>query len=58
MTSFRNVMMFKRPDFGVTIGSAGEQLKGRASAVNGCCDDEGFGEVVERCVLDPGTRSR
>ena len=58
MTSSRNVMMFKRPDFGVTMGNAGEQLKRHASTVNDCCDDEGFGEAVERCVLDSGTRSR
>jgi hypothetical protein len=27
MTNFRNVMMFKRPDFGATIGNAGEAAK-------------------------------
>jgi hydroxymethylpyrimidine pyrophosphatase-like HAD family hydrolase len=58
MTSSRNVMMLKRPDFDVTIGNSGEQLKRQASTVNDCCDDEGFGEAVERCILDSGTRSR
>jgi hydroxymethylpyrimidine pyrophosphatase-like HAD family hydrolase len=58
MTMSRNVMMFKRPDFGVAMGNAGDRLKRRARAVNDCCDDGGFGEAVERCVLDSGTQSR
>ena len=58
MTKSRNVMMFKRPDFGVAMANAGDQLKRRASTVNDCCDDGGFGEAVDRCVLDSGTQSR
>jgi len=38
MTSFRNVMMFKRPDFGATIGNAGAAAKRQASP------DEEFSE--------------
>ena len=53
MTKSRNVMMFKRPDFGVAIANAGDQLKRRASKVN-----DGFGEAVARCLLDSGIRSR
>ena len=58
MTKSRNVMMFKRPDFGVAIANAGDQLKRRASKVNDCCDVGGFREAVERCLLDSGMRSR
>jgi hypothetical protein len=31
MNDFRNVMMFKRPDFGATIGNAGAAAKRQAS---------------------------
>jgi hydroxymethylpyrimidine pyrophosphatase-like HAD family hydrolase len=58
MTRSRNVMMFERPDFSVATGNAGEHLKDRARAVNDCCDDEVFGEAVDRCLLDSGMRSR
>jgi hypothetical protein len=58
MTKSRNVMMFKRPDFGVAMANAGDQLKRRASTVNDCCDVGGFGEVVDRCLLNSGMRSR
>jgi hypothetical protein len=58
MTRSRNVMMFKRPDFGVAMANAGDQLKRRASKVNDCCNVGGFGEAVDRCLLDSGIRSR
>jgi hypothetical protein len=52
MTGFRDAMMFKRPDFGATIGNAGEKAKRQASA------GEEIGEGAGRCILDSGTRSR
>jgi hydroxymethylpyrimidine pyrophosphatase-like HAD family hydrolase len=58
MTRFRDVMMFSGPASAVAMGNAGGQLKGRASTVNDCFDDQGLGEAIERCVLDSGTRSR
>ena len=58
MTKSRNVIMFKRPGFGVAMANAGDQLKRQASTVNDCCDVGGFGEAVDRCVLDSGTQSR
>lgn len=58
MTKSRNVIMFKRPDFGVAMANAGDQLKRQASTVNDCCGVGGFGEAVDRCLLDSGMRSR
>ena len=52
MTSFRNVTMFKRPDFGATIGNAGAAAKRQASP------DEEISEEVGRCIPDSATRSR
>jgi hypothetical protein len=52
MNNFRNVMMFKRPDFGTTIGNAGAAAKRQASP------DEETSEEAGRCVPDSGTRSR
>ena len=48
MTSFGNVMMFKRADFDATIANAGEAVKQQASG------HKEIGEGAERCVLDLG----
>jgi hypothetical protein len=45
-------MMFKRADFGATIGNAGEAVKRQANA------GEEIGEGAGRCMLDWGRRSR
>jgi hypothetical protein len=52
MTSFRNVMLFKRPGFGATNGNAGAAAKRQASS------DEEISKEAGRCVPDSGTRSR
>jgi len=52
MTRSRNVMMFKRPDFGVAMANAGAAAKRQA------IPDEEISEEAGRCVPDSGTRSR
>jgi Cof subfamily protein (haloacid dehalogenase superfamily) len=46
-----DVLMFERSGFSIAMGNASEAVKGRASAVTGSYEDEGFARAMERFIL-------